>query len=70
MAGKSDQAGWRQCFEADLADQLERGGTMFGYDGKGRYVAATKGGEREVVPGTKGEATLHRCKPPSQPSDI
>lgn len=57
-AKKDHTAGWQERFEADLAEQLARGGTMFGYDDDGRYVAATKDGSREVVPGTKGEVDV------------
>lgn len=57
-AKKDHKAAWQDRFEADLADQLARGGTLFGFDESGRYVAATKDGAREVVPGTKGEVDV------------
>lgn len=45
---------WGERFEAELQEQLDEGGTLFGYDADGTYWAVTRDGRRRVVPGTGG----------------
>lgn len=37
---------WREQIKADLADQPERGGTLYGVRADGAYIARTKHGDR------------------------
>ena len=46
------QAAWRERIRADLAAQVEAGGTLYGYRQDGEYVARTKGGDEIVTPCT------------------
>ena len=39
---------WREEIKADLAAQLERGGTLYGVRSDGAYVARTKHGDRVI----------------------
>ena len=45
------QAAWRDRIRADLAAQVEAGGTLYGYRQDGAYVARTKSGDAIVTPG-------------------
>ena len=46
------QAAWRDRIKADLAAQVEAGGTLYGYRQDGAYVARTKSGDEIVTPGS------------------
>ena len=39
---------WREQIKADLAAQLERGGTLYGVRADGAYIARTKHGDRVI----------------------
>ena len=39
---------WREQIKADLAAQLEAGGTLYGVRADGTYIARTKHGERVI----------------------
>ena len=41
---------WRDQIKADLAAQLEAGGTLYGIRSDGAYVARTKDGDRVIEP--------------------
>ena len=45
------QTAWRDRIKADLAAQIEAGGTLYGYRQDGAYVARTKSGDEVVTPG-------------------
>lgn len=45
---------WPARVRAELRQQLDEGGTLFGYDEAGAYWAVTANGRRQVVPGTGG----------------
>ncbi len=45
---------WPVRFRAELCQQLDEGGTLFGYDEAGAYWAVTAQDRRRVVPGTGG----------------
>ena len=45
---------WRDRIKADLAAQLEAGGTLYGYRDDGAYVATTKHGDRIISRPPKG----------------
>ena len=40
---------WREQIMADLEDQLDAGGTLYGYSWTGIYTARTKDGDREIA---------------------
>lgn len=42
--------GWREEIRADLAAQLEAGGTLYGTRADGAYIARTKDGDRVIRP--------------------
>ena len=42
---------WRERIKADLAAQVEAGGTLYGYRKDGAYVARTRSGDRVIMPG-------------------
>ena len=50
------QAAWRDRIRADLAAQVEAGGTLYGYRQDGAYVARTKHGDEIVRPGASKNA--------------
>ncbi|MCY4440572.1 MAG: hypothetical protein OXE53_10240 [Deltaproteobacteria bacterium] len=50
------QAAWRDRIRADLAAQIEAGGTLYGYRQDGSYVARTKSGDEIVTPGASKNA--------------
>ena len=50
------QAAWRDRIRADLAAQVEAGGTLYGYRQDGAYVARTKSGDEIVTPGASKSA--------------
>ncbi len=50
------QAAWRDRIKADLAAQVEAGGTLYGYRQDGAYVARTKDGDEIVTPGESKSA--------------
>ncbi len=41
---------WREQIKADLAAQLEAGGTLYGVRSDGAYIARTKEGDRVIEP--------------------
>ena len=41
---------WRERIKADLAAQIEAGGTLYGRRKDGAYVARTKAGDRVIEP--------------------
>ena len=41
---------WRDHIKADLAAQLEAGGTLYGVRSDGAYIARTKHGDRVIRP--------------------
>ena len=41
---------WRDEIRADLAAQLEAGGTLYGVRADGAYIARTKHGDRVISP--------------------
>ena len=41
---------WREQIKADLAAQLEAGGTLYGFREDGAYVARTKEGDQVLGP--------------------
>ena len=41
---------WREQIKADLAAQVEAGGTLYGYRRDGAYIARTKDGDRVIRP--------------------
>ena len=48
---KSGQAEtWRERIKADLAAQVEAGGTLYGYRKDGACVARTRNGDRVIIP--------------------
>ena len=47
----AQQTAWRQRIKADLAAQVEAGGTLYGYCQDGAYIARTKKGDAIVTPG-------------------
>ncbi len=49
-------APWRQRIKADLAAQVEVGGTLYGYRQDGAYIARTKSGDEVVTPGANKSA--------------
>ena len=42
-------AAWRERIKADLAAQVEAGGTLYGYREDGAYIARTKSGDRVIT---------------------
>ena len=50
------KAAWRDRIKADLAAQVEAGGTLYGYRRDGAYVARTRSGDEIVTPGTSKRA--------------
>ena len=47
---------WRDQIKADLAAQLEAGGTLYGIRSDGAYIARTKDGDRVIShPGQKSD---------------
>lgn len=46
-----EHATWRDRVKADLAAQVEAGGTLYGFRHDGTYVARTKNGDEFVTPG-------------------
>ncbi len=42
--------GWREEIKADLAAQVEAGGTLYGVRSDGAYIARTKEGDRVLSP--------------------
>ena len=50
------QPAWRDRIRADLAAQVEAGGTLYGYRQDGAYVARTKRGDEIVTPGASKSA--------------
>lgn len=50
------QDAWRDRIRADLAAQVEAGGTLYGYRQDGAYVARTKNGDQIVTPGARKNA--------------
>ena len=50
------QAAWRDRIRADLAAQVEAGGTLYGYRQDGAYVARTRRGDEIVTPGASKSA--------------
>lgn len=48
---------WRQQIKADLAAQVEAGGTLYGERSDGAYIARTKDGDRVLeAPGERKSA--------------
>ena len=48
---------WREQIKADLAAQLEAGGTLYGVRSDGAYIARTKDGDRVIeAPGGRTSA--------------
>ena len=48
---------WREQIKADLAAQLEAGGTLYGVRSDGAYIARTKDGDRVIeAPGGRKSA--------------
>ena len=47
---------WWARVRADLAAQVEAGGTLYGYREDGAYVARTRGGERLITPAPDDDA--------------
>ncbi len=41
---------WREHIKADLAAQLEAGGTLYGFRRDGAYIARTEHGDRVIRP--------------------
>ena len=41
---------WRNQIKADLAAQVEAGGTLYGVRSDGAYIARTREGDRVLVP--------------------
>jgi len=41
---------WREEIKADLAAQVEAGGTLYGFRSDGAYIARTKDGDRVLPP--------------------
>ncbi|MCY4546903.1 MAG: hypothetical protein OXC28_00930 [Defluviicoccus sp.] len=41
---------WREQIKADLAAQLDAGGTLYGVRSDGAYIARTKHGDRVIRP--------------------
>ena len=41
---------WREQIKADLAAQVEAGGTLYGFRRDGAYIARTKHGDRVLSP--------------------
>ena len=41
---------WREQIKADLAAQLEAGGTLYGVRSDGAYIARTRDGDRVIEP--------------------
>ena len=41
---------WREQIKADLAAQLEAGGTLYGFRPDGTWIARTKHGDRVIRP--------------------
>lgn len=41
---------WRDQIKADLAAQVEAGGTLYGVRSDGAYIARTKQGDRVLLP--------------------
>ena len=51
---KSGQAEtWRERIKADLAAQVEAGGTLYGCRKDGAYVARTRSGDRVIMPAAR-----------------
>ena len=50
------QDAWRDRIKADLAAQVQSGGTLYGYRKDGAYIARTRVGDRIVTPGTRDSA--------------
>ena len=50
------RAAWRDRVKADLAAQVEAGGTLYGYRKDGAYIARTRDGDRIVTPGVRERA--------------
>lgn len=48
VPGRPDD--WREQIKADLAAQLEAGGTLYGVRSDGAYIARTKHGDRVIRP--------------------
>ena len=46
---------WRDQIKADLAAQLEAGGTLYGIRSDGCYIARTKGGDRVLEESTPNQ---------------
>ena len=47
---------WRDRIKADLAAQIQAGGTLYGYRQDGAYVARTRKGDAIVKPGANKSA--------------
>ena len=47
---------WRERIKADLAAQVEAGGTLYGYREDGAYVARTRSGDGVIIPGARKSA--------------
>lgn len=45
------QTVWRDRIKADLAAQVQAGGTLYGYRQDGAYIARTRSGDEVVTPG-------------------
>ena len=52
----AEQDAWRDRIKADLAAQVEAGGTLYGYRQDGAYIARTRDGDRIVSPGVRKSA--------------
>jgi len=50
------QTAWRDRIKADLAAQIQAGGTLYGYRQDGAYIARTKSGDEVVTPGASKSA--------------
>ena len=50
------QALWRDRIKADLAAQIQAGGTLYGYRQDGAYIARTRNGDEVVTPGANKSA--------------
>ena len=44
--------------QADLAAQVEAGGTLYGYREDGAYVARTRSGDGVIIPGARQERLI------------
>ena len=50
------RAAWRDRVKADLAAQVEAGGTLYGYRKDGAYIARTRDGDLIITPGVRESA--------------